>query len=61
MFLYSEKALEKLDVDAEQMETIIADEMSSTNEVAAKSLLNLRFNLVHAAKVRQNLLWICTP
>lgn len=55
MFLYSEEGLEKLGVTEEQMETKIADEMSLSNEVAANSMINLRFNLAHVTKVRGNL------
>ena len=51
MILYSDKALERLGVSAEQMETKIADELPTTTEAAANSLVNLEFNLAHTGKV----------
>ncbi len=57
MILYSQQGLEKLGVTEEQMETKIADEMSLSNEVAANSMINLQFNLVHVAKVCEALFW----
>jgi len=51
MILYSDKGLDRLGVSAEQMETKIADELPVTNEAAANSLVDVRFNLVHTAMV----------
>jgi len=38
-------------VNAEQMESLIADEIPSATEAAANSEIDLRFNLVHVAPV----------
>eukprot|EP00752_Nemacystus_decipiens_P010084 g8986.t1 len=49
MFVYDEAALERgFVVTPEQMETLIADELPFSNEAADNSLIDLRFNLVHA-------------
>lgn len=52
MFLYDEAALERgIAVTPEQMETLIADEIPASNEAAANSLLDLKFNLVYTGLV----------
>lgn len=51
LFLYSEDGLVRRGVTAEQMETMIADELPLTNEATANSDVDLRFNLVHVAQV----------
>lgn len=48
MFLYDEAVLDR--VTAQQMETLIADELPASNEAADNSLINVRFNLVHAGE-----------
>lgn len=53
MFLYDEAALERGVANTPaQMETLIADELPASNEAADNSLIDLRFNLVHAGEVK---------
>lgn len=52
MFLYSADALTRSGINAEQMETRIANELPATNEALANSGVdNLQLNLVHTAEV----------
>ena len=48
MFLYDEAVLDRYPAD--YLETLIADELPLATEAAANSLIDLRFNLVHAGK-----------
>eukprot|EP00903_Cladosiphon_okamuranus_P011265 g10623.t1 len=49
MFLYDEAVLDRFSRD--YLETVIADELPSSNEAAANSLVDLRFNLVHTGEL----------
>lgn len=50
MILYDEAVLERYSTD--YVETLIADELPTSNEAAENSLIDLQFNLVHTGKVR---------
>lgn len=51
LFLYSEDGLNVRGIQAEQMETLIADELATSNEATANSGVDLHFNLAHVAQV----------
>lgn len=53
MFLYSSDSLTRVigGVTAEQMETLIADELPEATTAAENSEIDLEFNLVHAGPV----------
>lgn len=54
MVLYDEAVLEIY--STEYVETLIADELPSSNEAAYNSLIDLRFNLVHTGKASGRIL-----
>lgn len=58
MVLYDQAVLNRYSVD--YLETLIADELPTSNEAAENSLIDLQFNLVHTGKASDGILGVHT-